>query len=65
VVKVPDRLGNVEKSNTPVMVTGTGVGVVADAEGIEPIVKRATTQTAMATAGILFGRIVNILSFMF
>src|SRR5437762_4397045 len=39
VVKVPDTLGNVEKSNTAVMVTGTGVGGEAHVEGTEPIVK--------------------------
>jgi hypothetical protein len=63
VVKVPVTSGNPAKSNVAVMVTGTGVGV-ADAEGTEPIVKRATIHTAMATAGILFW-IVNILFFMF
>jgi hypothetical protein len=39
VVKVPVTLGNVEKSYTAVMVTGTGVGGEADAEGTEPIAK--------------------------
>jgi len=63
VVKVPDRLGNVEKSNTPVMVTG--VGVVADTEGTEPIVKKATMHNAIATDKILFCRVTNILFFIF
>ena len=44
VVKVPVTLGNVEKSYTPVMVTGTGVGGEADAEGTEPIVKQPIKQ---------------------
>jgi hypothetical protein len=39
VVKVPVTLGNVEKSYTAVMVTGTGVGGEADAEGTKPIAK--------------------------
>src|SRR5437868_13856832 len=61
VVKVPVTLGNVEKSYTPVMVTGTGVGGEADAEGTEPIVKRAITHSAIAAERILLCRIINIL----
>jgi hypothetical protein len=63
VVKVPDRFGNVEKSNTPVMVTGAGV--MADTEGREPIVKKATMHNAIAADKILFCRITSILFFMF
>jgi hypothetical protein len=63
VVKVPDRLGNVEKSNTQVMVTGAGV--MADTEGREPIVKKATMHNAIAADEILFCRITSILFFMF
>jgi hypothetical protein len=48
VVNVPDTSGNVEKSNTPVMVTGAGVGV-ADAEGASPIVTKATTTSISDT----------------
>jgi len=40
VVKVPVTSGNVEKSNTAVMVTGARTE--ADAEGTEPIAKKAT-----------------------
>ena len=47
-VKVPDTLGNVEKSNAAVMVTGTGVGVEADAEGAEPIAKQPSTTRIVA-----------------
>ena len=61
VVKVPDTLGNVEKSNTAVMVTGTGVGGEADAEGTEPIVKQAIIHSAIAADRILLCRIINIL----
>jgi len=43
VVKVPDTLGKFVKSNTAVMVTGTGVGVEADTEGTEPIAKQPST----------------------
>ena len=50
VVKVPVTLGNVEKLYTAVMVTGTGVGVEADAESTEPIAKQPSTN-----------RIVNIM----
>jgi hypothetical protein len=46
VVKVPNTTGNVEKSNIAVMVTG--VGVEADTEGIEPIVKKAIIHSAIA-----------------
>ena len=59
VVKVPATSGNVEKSYVPVMVTG--VGVEADAEGTEPIVKKATTHSAIAAEIILLCRIMNIL----
>src|SRR5205823_9610849 len=48
VVKVPVTLGNVEKSYTPVMVTGTGVGVEADAESTEPIAKQPSTTRTVA-----------------
>src|SRR5438552_18572082 len=60
VVKVPVTLGNVEKSYTAVMVTGTGVGGDADAEGAEPIVKKAITHSAIAAELILMCCIVNI-----
>jgi len=59
VVKVPVTLGNVEKSYTAVMVTG--VGVEADAGGTEPIVKKATIDSAIAAERILLCRIINIL----
>src|SRR2546430_8898331 len=65
VVKVPVTLGNVEKSNTAVMVTGTGVGGDADAEGTEPIVKKAITHSAIAAEIILMWCIVNILLLVF
>ena len=60
VVKVPVTLGNVEKSNTAVMLTGTGVGA-ADAEGNKPIVKKAIKHSAIAVERILLCRIINIL----
>ena len=60
VVKVPVTFGNVEKSNTAVIVTGTGVGA-ADAEGSKPIVKKATKHSAIAVGRILLCRIINIL----
>src|SRR5437868_12370402 len=63
VVKVPVTLGNVEKSYTPVMVTGTGVGGEADAEGTEPIVKKAIIPSAVAAEKSLLCRIISILSF--
>jgi len=63
VVKVPDRLGNVEKSNTPVMVTGAGV--MADTEGRQPNVNKATIHNPIAADKILFCRITNILFFIF
>src|SRR5438045_8252238 len=59
VVNVPVTLGNVEKSYTAVMVTGTGVGGEADAEGTEPIVKKATIHSAIAAERILLCRIIN------
>src|SRR5205823_13279895 len=52
VVKVPVTSGNVEKSNTAVIVTGTGVGA-ADTESTEPIVKKATIHS-MITSDLLF-----------
>src|SRR5947209_6891688 len=61
VVKVPVTLGNVEKSYTAVMVTGTGVGGEADAEGTEPIVKKAIIHRAIAAEENLLCRIINIL----
>ena len=61
VVKVPVTSGNVEKSNTAVMVTGVGV---ADAEGTEPIVKKAIILSAIAAETILLCRIINILFLM-
>jgi hypothetical protein len=61
VVKVPVTLGNVEKSYTPVMVTGNGVGGEADAEGTEPIVKKAIIHSAIAAEENLLCRIINIL----
>jgi len=45
------------------MVTGTGVGGEAEAEGSEPIVKQAITHSAIAAIKILFCRIISILSF--
>jgi hypothetical protein len=59
VVKVPDTLGNVEKLYTAVMVTGTGVE--ADADGAEPIVKKAIAHSAIAAEMNLLFRIINIL----
>ena len=59
VVKVPLTLGNVEKSKTAVMVTG--VGGEADAEGTEPIVKKAIIHSAIAAEENLLCRIINIL----
>src|SRR6266481_5254530 len=59
VVKVPDTLGKFVKSNVAVMVTG--VGVEADAEGTEPIVKRAIVHSAIAADKILLCRIISIL----
>jgi len=41
------------------MVTGTGVGV-ADAEGAEPIVKKATMHSAIAAEQIVLCRMINI-----
>ncbi len=58
-VKVPDTLGKFEKSNVAVMVIG--MGVEADAEGTEPIVKKAITHTTIAAERILLCRIINIL----
>jgi len=43
------------------MVTGTGVGVEADTEGAEPIVKKAITHSAIAAEIVLLCRIINIL----
>ena len=62
-VKVPVTLGNVEKSYTPVIVTGTGVGGEAEAEGSEPIVKQAIIHSAIAAEENLLCRIISILSF--
>ncbi len=42
----------------------TGVGGEADAEGTEPIVKKATVHSAIAADKILLGRIINILFLM-
>ena len=61
VVKVPATSGNVEKSYVAVMVTG--VRVRADAEGAEPIVKKAITHSAIAAEKSLLCRIISILSF--
>jgi len=61
VVKVPVTLGNVEKLYTAVMVTGTGVGVEADTEGAEPIVKKAIKHSAIAAVKNLLCRIISIL----
>jgi len=63
VVKVPFTLGNVEKSYTPVMVTGTGVGGEADAEGTEPVVKKAIIHSVIAAEMNLLCRIISILFF--
>jgi hypothetical protein len=59
VVKVPVTSGNVEKSYVPVMVTG--VGVKANAEGAEPMVKRAIVHSAIAAEKNLLCRIISIL----
>src|SRR5437870_11885411 len=59
VVKVPATSGNPEKSNVAVMVTG--VGVEADVEGTEPMVKRAIAHSAIAAAKNLLCRIISIL----
>ena len=64
-VKVPVTSGNVEKSNTAVMVTGTGVGGKAHAEGTEPIVKKAIIPSAIAAEIILLCRIASILLLVF
>ncbi len=61
VVKVPVTSGNVEKLNVAVMVTGEGVE--ADAEGAEPIVKKAITHSAIAAEKNLLCRIISILFF--
>jgi hypothetical protein len=61
VVKVPVTLGNVEKSYTPVMVTGAGVE--ADTEGAGPIVKKAIAHSAIAAEMNLLCRIVSVLFF--
>ena len=58
VVKVPVTLGNPAKSNVAVMVTG--VGVEADAEGAESIVKKATMHSAIAAEQIVLCRMINI-----
>ena len=63
VVKVPVTLGNVAKLKTAVMVTG--VGGDADAEGTEPIVKKAIIPSAIAAEIILMCCIVNILLLVF
>src|SRR2546426_779495 len=60
-VKVPVTLGNVEKSYVAVMVTGTGGE--ADAEGTEPIVKKAIIPSAIAAEKSLLCSIISILSF--
>ena len=51
VVNVPVTSGNVEKSYTPVMVTG--VGGEADAKGTEPIVKEASTHSMITNDRLL------------
>ena len=61
VVKVPVTSGNVEKLNVAVMVTGEGVE--ADAEGAEPVVKKAITHSAIAAEKNLLCRIISILFF--
>ncbi len=58
-VKVPDTLGKFVNSNVAVMVTG--MGVEADAEGAEPIVKKAITHSAIAAEKSLLCRIISIL----
>ena len=63
VVKVPVTLGNVAKLKIAVMVTG--VGGEADAEGTEPIVKKAIVPSAIAAEIILMCCIVNILLLVF
>ena len=63
VVKVPVTFGNVEKSYTAVIVTGTGVGA-ADAEGTKLIVKNAITHSAIAAENTLLCFIITILSFL-
>ena len=61
-LNVPVTSGNVEKSYTAVIVTG--VGVEADTDGSEPIVKKAVTHSAIAAETILLCRIINILCLM-
>jgi hypothetical protein len=61
VVKVPVTSGNVEKSYVPVMVTG--VRVEANAEGAEPIVKKAIAHSAIAAEIILLCFIISVLFF--
>jgi len=61
VVKVPVTLGKFVKSYVAVMVTG--MSVEADAEGTEPIVKRAITHSAIAAEKTLLCRIISILFF--
>jgi len=59
VVKVPVTSGNVEKSYVPVMVTG--VGVEADPDGTEAIVKKAIVHSAIAAEIILLCCIISFL----
>src|SRR5436853_7544333 len=61
VVKVPATSGNVEKSNVAVMLTG--VGLKADEEGTEPIVKRAIVDSTIAAEKHSLCCIINILFF--
>jgi len=60
VVKVPDTLGKPVKSNVAVMVTG--MAVEADAEGTEPIMKKAAMPRAIAAVS---GRLVVFFIFVF
>jgi len=60
VVKVPDTLGKPVKSNVAVMVTG--MAVEADAEGTEPIMKKAIAHSAIAAVS---GRLVVFFIFVF
>src|SRR6266550_2601736 len=59
VVKVPVTSGNVEKSYTPVMVTGAGVE--ADAEGTAPIAKQLNTSRIVVN--IMFRFFIFLISF--
>ena len=58
-LNVPVTSGNVEKSNTAVMVTG--VGGEAEAEGVEPVVKKAIVHSTIAAEIILLCCMISVL----